>query len=223
MPIVKPDYELSNEFRQLALDLELPEVVSEGVSVEEARRRSETALTALKMLRGTKDAPPWLDAFFQLVDGGWPWRQATYIAWASTPRDGRQPATQDELAQKFLGLTSDRRIAVWRKRNPAILEMIAVLQSAPLWEQRADQFKALNEGANKAGDDYKFFNHLKLAMEMRRDYVPASQISADLRRKISGDLSDLSDEELDILERALKDRDAAAVPPPGNDDEEVVE
>lgn len=205
MPIVKPDYELSNEFRQLALDLELPEVVSDGVTVEEARRRSETALTALKMMRGTKDAPPWLDAFFQLLDGGWPWRQASYIAWSSTPRDGRYPATQDELSRKFLGLTSDHQIAVWRKKNPAILEMIAVLQSAPLWEQRADQFKALNEGANKAGEDYKFFNHLKLAMEMRRDYIPASQISAELTKRLGAtDLSNLSDEELALLARGIE-------------------
>lgn len=208
MPISKPDYELNAEFRQMALDLELPEVESEGVSVEDARMRSETALQALKKLRDTQNAPGWLNTFFDLLDGGWPWRQATYIAWASTPVDGRMPKTQDELARNFLGLTSDRALATWRKRNPAILEMIAILQSAPLWEQRADQFKALNDGAKKAGDDYKFFNHLKLAMEMRRDYIPASEVSASLRKKLSGDLSDLSDEELEVLERALKERDS---------------
>lgn len=210
MPIIKPDYELSAEYRQLALDLELPEIELEGVTPEEARRRSETALQALKASHDQQESLPWLDTFFELLDGGWPWRQAAYIAWASTPKDGRVPATQDELARTHLGLTSDRPIATWRKRNPAILEMIAILQSAPLWEQRADHFKALNDGAKKAGDDYKFFNHLKLVMEMRRDYIPASQISAELKKKLSGDLSDLSDEELEIIERALRDRDDQA-------------
>jgi hypothetical protein len=206
MPIPKPDYQLSAEYRQLALDLEFPEVEVDGVSPEEARRRSEHAL---QLLKARENPPEWLNTFFELLDGGWPWRQAAYIAWASTPKDGRVPKTQDELARTYLGLTSDRPIATWRKKNPAILEMIAMLQSAPLWEQRADHFKALIDGAKKAGDDYKFFNHLKLSMEMRRDYIPASQISAELRKKLTGDLSELSDEELDVIERALKDRDDA--------------
>ena len=205
MPVVKPDFRLPEEYRQLILDLDLPEVEMDGVSVEEARRRSESALQALKSK--TLETAPWLETFFELLDNGWAWRQAAYIAWASTPKEGRQPATQDELARNYLGLTSDRPIATWRKRNPAILEMIAILQSAPLWEQRADHFKALNDGATKARDDYKFFNYLKLAMEMRRDYVPASQVSAELRKKLTGDLSDLSDEELELIEQALKDRE----------------
>ena len=205
MPVSKPDYRLPEEYRQLILDLDLPEVEMDGVSVEEARRRSESALQALKSK--TLETAPWLETFFELLDNGWAWRQAAYIAWASTPKEGRQPATQDELARNYLGLTSDRPIATWRKRNPAILEMIAILQSAPLWEQRADHFKALNDGANKARDDYKFFNYLKLAMEMRRDYIPASQVSAELRKKLTGDLSDLSDEELELIEQALKDRE----------------
>jgi|SRR3990172_199390 len=214
MPISKPDYGLSDEYRQLALDLELPEIEIDGVSPEEARRRSEAAYQALKLKRDTPEKPAWMDTFFELRDGGWPWRQAAYIAWASTPKDGRAPATQDELARNFLGLTSDRPIATWRKKNPAILEMVAILQSAPLWEQRADHFKALNDGAKKGGEDYKFFNHLKLAMEMRRDYIPASQVTAELRKKLTGDLSELSDEELEIIERALKERDAPLTPGP---------
>jgi hypothetical protein len=208
MTVQKPDYQLPDEYRQLSLELDLPEVEAEGVSLDEARRRSEHALHLLKARKDEAHPPDWMNTFFELLDGGWAWRQAAYIAWASTPKEGRMPATQDDLARNYLGLTSDRPIATWRKRNPAILEMIAILQSAPLWEQRADHFKALNDGASKAGTDYKFFNHLKLVMEMRRDYVPASQITADLRKKMTGDLSDYSDEELDAIERALKDRNA---------------
>lgn len=207
MPISEPRYALPDEYRQLALDLDLPEVELEGVSPEEARRRSTHALQELKLRKDAPTPPIWLNTFFELLDSGWAWRQAAYIAWASTPRDGRMPETQDELARNYLGLTSDRAIATWRKKNPAIIEMIAILQSAPLWEQRADHFKALNDGAKKAGGDYKFFNHLKLAMEMRGDYIPASQISAILRKKATGDLSEYSDEELAVIEEALKQRD----------------
>lgn len=204
MPIQKPDFELMEAMRQLTLDLELPEVELEGVSPEEARRRSESALQALKALVGQPGRKyEWLETWSGLMNGGWPWRQAAYIAWASTPKEGRIPATQDELARKYLGLTSDRAIATWRKKNPAILETIALLQSAPLWEQRADHFKALNDGATKAGDDYKFFNHLKLAMEMRGDYLPASKLFAELKKKLTGDETDLSDEELAVLEKVL--------------------
>lgn len=206
----RPNYQLPDEYRQLSLELDLPEVESDDVTPDEARRRSDIALQALKAMK--LETAPWLESFFELLEGGWAWRQAAYIAWASTPKNGRIPVTQDELARNYLGLTSDRPIATWRKRNPAILETIAILQSAPLWEQRADQFKALNEGANKAGDDYKFFNHLKLAMEIRGDYVPASQISAELRKKLTGDLSDLSDEELELIEQALRNRDLQEKP-----------
>lgn len=209
--IRQPDFDLPTEYRQLALDLDLPEVEGEGVTPEMARARSETALAALRARRGTEKAPAWLDTFFELLDGGWPWRQATYIAWASTPTEGRLPKTQDELARDYLGLTSDRAISTWRKRNPAILETIAVLQAAPLWEQRADHFRALNEGASQAGKDYKFFNHLKLAMEMRHDYVPASQTAIDLTRKGgTDDLTHLSEEELIARSKSLNQQDEEA-------------
>lgn len=209
MTVQKPDYDLPMEYMQLALDLDLPEVEAEGLSAEAARLRSETALATLRAMHGTDKAPAWLDTFFELLDGGWPWRQATYIAWASTPTEGRLPKTQDELARDYLGLNSDRAISTWRKKNPAILETIAVLQAAPLWEQRADHFRALNEGATKAGEDYKFFNHLKLAMEMRKDYVPAAQANIELTRKgATDDLTHLSDAELAARSKSLIQQDS---------------
>lgn len=201
MPIPKPDFALASEYRQKAFALDLPEIESENVSPEEARRRSETARQALEMRRSSADVQrtfPWLEDYFALLEGGWPWRQAAYIAWASSPKEGRRPETQDKLAREHLGLSSDRAIATWRSKNPAILDMIAFLQAAPLWEHRADQFRALAEGANKAGHDYKYFNHLKLAMEMRGDYVPKSELEALLRGKAeSGDMADVSREELE--------------------------
>lgn len=199
MPVAKPKFELNEEYTQLALELELPEVELEGISVEEARLRSEAGRLTLVALKGTKEQPPWFVRWEQLMREGWPWRQATYIAWASAPKDGRKPETQEGLAKEFLNLTSDRAISTWRRKNPAIDTMVAVLQSAELWDSRADDFKTLNEGAARAGVDYKFFKHLELKFLMRGDHVPSTQLAAVIRRKSSGGVKEIAEDTLDEL------------------------
>lgn len=205
MPINKPSFDLNAEYVQIALDLELPEVESEGVSVEEARLRSETARAALNVLKGTSQQPTWFERFEMLMDGGWPWRQAVYIAWASMPKTGRMPETQEQLATQYLNLSSDRAISTWRKKNAAINTMIAVLQSSELWDYRADAFKGLIKGMKNAGDDYKFFNHLKLFMEMSGDYIPLTQLAAVLKRKSDGSPAETDEETLRLLEQGAKE------------------
>jgi hypothetical protein len=101
-----------------------------------------------------------------------------------------------------LGLTSDRAISTWRKKNPMIDEMVALLQSAPLFEYRAEIYRALVNNAMK--EDYKTHNDRKLALEMMGDYVPASKLTAELLKSLKGgSLDDLSDEELAELSSAL--------------------
>ena len=152
MPIQKPNFEeLNSEYQQIALGLELPEVEIEGVSVEEAHQRYEAALSALLKLKGTDVQPLWYGTFEYLLNKGWTWRQATYIAWASMPRITRTPKTQLELAQQYLGLTSDRAISTWRQKNHAIDDEISLLQSIPLWDYRGDAFDNLNKGMMKSG------------------------------------------------------------------------
>lgn len=231
MPLIsKPKYELEQEYQQLALDLDVEtlEIESAGVSAEEAKLRSETALRALLAKKGTNSddpdsegEPAWFKTFETLMEGGWPWRQAAYIAWASTPTGQRSPRTQDELATQHLGLTSDRAISTWRRKNPAIDQMVAVLQSAPLWEHRADAFKNLVDGMKNAGADYKFFNHLKLFLEMTGDYVPLTQLAAVLKRKGDGDLSSVPEDELasDLEEAAQELRGSVETDPSGEDEE----
>lgn len=200
MPITqKPKFELSEEYSQIALGLDLPEVELENVSEEDARMKSEAARAAFLKLKGTAQQPTWFARFEMLVAGKWPWRQGCYIAWASMPKAGRIPETQNELATNYLGLTSDRAISTWRKKNPAIEGTIMLLQSAELWEHRADSFKNLIEGMKRAGVDYKFFNHLKLYMEMTGDYVPLNQISAVLKRKADGGAHGVDEGTLDDL------------------------
>lgn len=205
MPIAKPSFTLSDEYIQLALGLELPEVELENVSPEEARIRSESGRSALYLLKGTPNQPAWFERFEMLINSGWPWRQATYIAWASMPKEDRIPKSQDDLAQKHLNLTSDRAINNWRKKNPAIDSMVAILQSAELWEHRADSFKNLIGGMKRSGEDYKFFNHLKLYLEMTGDYVPLAQLAQVIKKKGSGGPQDLTQEDLDDLDKAARE------------------
>ena len=200
MPVTKPNFELNEEYKQIALDLELPEVESDGLSVEEARLRSESGRSALFLMKGEKEQPAWFERFEMLINGGWPWRQAVYIAWASMPKNGRRPETQDQLAVQFLNLNSARAISTWRKKNAAINTMIAILQSSELWDYRADAFKGLIDGMQSAGHDYKFFNHLKLFLEMSGDYVPLTQLAAVLKRKADGSPADTDEETLKMLE-----------------------
>lgn len=217
MPVQKPKFTLPQEYSQLALELDLPEI-AEGLSAEEARMRSEAGRAAFFELKGTPKQPAWFERFEALIEGGWAWRQASYIAWASMPMDGRLPKTQDELARNHLGLSSDRAISTWRKRNPAIDTMIAILQSAELWEHRADSFQNLIKGMKQAGQDYKFFPHLKLYMEMTGDYVPLNQISAVLKRKADGGAHEMDEETLNDLAEG-----AAALEKPFGGDQESAE
>lgn len=195
MPIQRPEY-------QLTFDLDIPpsSFLDEGnLSAEDVRLRSEAARTALEGRVGLK----WMEEYSRLRDGGWPWRVAAYIAWASSPRANRNPRTQDELATQHLGLTSDRAIATWRKKNPAIDEMVAVLQASPLWDSRADVFEALIANAVEA--DYKTHNDRKLFLELTGDYIPTAKLNAMLAKGnlTKADLKDYSDAELAAMYRGL--------------------
>lgn len=210
IPDLNDSFSDDEKLQQMVLELDLPEVQLDGITPDQARLRAETARHALEARTGD-DAPAWLNDYFMLQEKGWPFRQAAYIAWASTPSNQRTPKTQQELAT-LLGLSSDRAISTWRKKNPAILETIALMQSAALWTHRSDAFANLVEGMKNAGNDYKFFNHLKLYLEMTGDYVPTSKFMADLKKKLSADASDMSDDEIAVLARAFEDYQAKTKP-----------
>lgn len=177
---------------QLSLELDLPDV-----DMEEGWVTPEVAALRLEQARAFFDAslekPSWFADYERLRDGGWPFRVAMYIAWASSPRKERRPDTMQELAS-LMGLKSARAINTWRARNPAIDEQVALMQAAPLFQHRADLFQASLNVALTA--DYKGFNDRKLLLEMLGDYVPRSQV--DVGRKAKG-LEDLSDADLQAL------------------------
>jgi hypothetical protein len=211
MSLQKPEY-------QLTLPLDVEEIETNeplAVSPDEARLRSETARSALD----GRDVP-WKSEYLKLREGGWHWRVAAYIAWASSPRTERTPSSQAELAKTYLGLTSDRVISTWRKKNPVIDEMVSVLQSAPLWDHRADVFDALVQNAAKA--DYKTHNDRKLFLEMTGDYTPSAKLAAMITKNgiSTNELSDMTDDELLAMAKRLRDQSVDSDETVEHEDEE---
>lgn len=170
------------------------------ISPEQARMISEAARKAWETLtpdpspegRGEKAA--WFEDYMLLIQQGWPWRVAAYIAWAGTPKIGRWPRTLQELATQVLGLTSERVVYTWRRKYPTIDTVVSQMLSKPLFEARPDVFQALIE--NASSPDYKTFNDRKLFLEITGDYVPKSKLQLS---GMARDLSELSDDELDRL------------------------
>lgn len=211
----------ANYFEQLALNLDMDEgeaAAEQGISPEEARIRSEVARKAFegsghelpeREERGPtlpspngqeqahlgREKSPWFEEYEYLRASGWPWRVAAFIAWSASPRKGREPKTQLELAQKVLGLNSDRIIYTWRKKNPAIDEVIGFIQSKPLFQHRRDLYEALV--ASATDPNYKSHQDRKLAFEMLGDHVPRTKV--DVHTKDPNDLSEYTDEELKQL------------------------
>lgn len=192
--------------QQLQFDLELDEVeedAQEGaISYEEAQRRSLAARAIFENLRARRGVtelgeaqPTWFSEYLKLIELGWPWRVACYIAWASSPKINRWPGTLKELAETVLGLTGPRVVYTWRQKHATIDQVIAMMQAAPLFEHRRDVIEALVEMARTP--DYKNFNDRKLFLEMIGDYVPKSKL--EVGRSAAGDESELSDEELRSL------------------------
>jgi len=198
--VKKPDWDFA---RQMALGLDLgdeqPPAQREDVA---ARLRSEAARQALEKRRSGAQAPAWLAEYDRLRGLGWPWRVAAYIAWASSPRRERWPETLEALATEVLGLTSARQIYAWRRKNPAIDEMVAMLQVAPLWEHRRDVFDALVQVASEP--DYKGHADRKLFFEMIGDYIPRARLDTRRGELDEDDLAAMSDEELRTLAMAAK-------------------
>ena len=156
MPIKAPDY-------QLRLNLDLPDDADRDKAVlstddiriraEAARGQLEGGLNWKKGPDGKVIPPPWLEEYYQLLDGGWPWRVAVYIAWKATPKKYRWPESQEELATTVLGLSSDRVIATWRAKNPGIDAMVQDVGSARVLDRLNDSIEAMLEVA--AQPNYK--------------------------------------------------------------------
>lgn len=139
---------------------------------------------------------PFGDAYLALLDEGWYWRDAAYIAWRGMPKQIRQPATLTELAN-VLGC-GRRTITARRSRNAAIDVRAAKMVFQATSEKIDDVLDALWESASEA--NYKNHPDRKLALEMMGLYTPRQALSLEDGR-VDEDLGDLSEEELRRMAR----------------------
>ena len=192
------DLQLRFEFKVEEVDLET--LSSSPPSPEEAERISMAAKYALEA--GAKEWEEgesgdgefsWYEDYEYLIDRGWPWRVAVYIAWATMPKNIRKPVTMKDLATKILGLNSSRVIYEWRKKYPEIDTVVAMMQTKSFWEHRKGILDALAKVASR--DDYKSHSDRKLALEMMNDHTPKSLLGLGKAAE-DGAVEEMTEEEL---------------------------
>lgn len=184
------------ELEGIGQQLEIEEEAGKtALSVKDIRIMAEAAKAALKAEEiPIEKAIRWLDTYQNLLNVGWRWQVAAFVAWASTPKRKRWPRTQEELAINVLGLTSDRAIANWRSKNPAIDELIGILQGNAMLEGRADAIDALLESA--ATDSYRNQPDRRLLFQLTGDLVEKSSVIDKDSTKLAKDLRKMSDADL---------------------------
>jgi hypothetical protein len=163
---------------------------AKALSAQDIRVMAEAAKAALDM-EGIpfEKAIRWLDTFQELLNVGWRWQIAAYVAWASVPKRKRWPRTQEALATEVLGLMSDRAIANWRTKNPAIDELIGILQGNAFLEGRADTIEAMLESA--ANPSYRNSGDRRLHLTITGDLVEKSAV--EVKNPLTQDNNQLSD------------------------------
>lgn len=138
---------------------------------------SRTAFSRLKNDAKAKEQSWWTE-FEELLDQGWDWRRAAFIAWLASPIKDRWPEHQEELAVEVLGLRHDTVLWRWRRDNPQIDRTVAKLQAAPLLRHRRDIYEALVTSATDP--DPRSHPDRRMALEMLGDYTPRSKVQAEV-------------------------------------------
>lgn len=143
--------------------------------LDEAQRRSAAARCIFEV---SDDAEPWLADYFDLIAEGYSWRQAIYLLWSAQPVEQREPRTQQELATRVLGLTSDRVISDWNQ-NPAMEARRAGLVRSVIQKSLPDVFQALVDSARNPSP--RSHSDRRLLLEMAGEYTPKQMVrlSAD--------------------------------------------
>lgn len=70
------------------------------------------------------------ELFTRLVEQGWHWKKAAFMAWRAAPRDSRQPARQDDLA-RMLGYQGDKIFRVWLNKPEQGPLMLRIIEQSP--------------------------------------------------------------------------------------------
>lgn len=161
-----------------------------GLVVAEKPTIDQTHAQDKRLLEAVLGDFAWSDVYQALLQDGWPWRKAAYIAWSSLPSKQRQPETLAEFANT-IGLSSSQQIRIWRSKNPAIDATVLKLSQAHLMSSGPDIVDSLI--ASATNPSYKNAPDRRVALEMMQLYTPR-KIRVD--ETVTADESDLSDEEL---------------------------
>lgn len=137
---------------------------------------------------------PWADTYSALLEEGWEWRKAAYIAWASLPATTRQPQNLADFAA-IIGLRGSKTIRAWRMKNKAIDLQVQKLSLTNLLDSAPAVVEALVESASSP--NYKSAPDRKLFFEMTGMYVPRSKIGIGVDDTAADDdMSNLSRDDL---------------------------
>lgn len=137
----------------------LPTMDVEALEIQDETHAHEQAL--FEQMLGDL---PWAALYRELmIQKGWSWRKAAYIAWSALPAGERLPKTLGELAN-MLGLSSAKTIAKWRQGNPAIDLQVAQISMAYLANHAPAIVEALVISASDPG--YKHAPDRRVALQM---------------------------------------------------------
>lgn len=167
----------------------LPGIPAEPQDTYDQSHAAELALFE-QMLGGL----PWADTYSALLEEGWEWRKAAYIAWASLPATTRQPQNLADFAS-IIGLRGSKSIRAWRLKNKAIDLAVQKLSLSNLLDSAPAVVEALVESASSP--NYKSAPDRKLFFEMTGMYVPRSKIGIGVDDAAADDdMSNLSRDDL---------------------------
>lgn len=139
----------------------------------------------------------WGEDYLALMDEGWYWRDAAYIAWKSLPKSLRIPQTYGEFCD-LIGI-SVRGMTDRRNRNKAIdLRAAKGVVARGLYDHIDEVMEALVESASNS--NYKAHPDRKLFLEMAGVYVPKQAVDLTARAD-TGDMEEHSEEDLARLAR----------------------
>ena len=165
-----------------------------GTDVEARALDDQTHAADLALFEQVLGDLAWADTYAALLEEGWEWRKAAYIAWASLPATTRQPKSLGDFAA-IIGLRSTKTIRSWRLKNKAIDLAVQKLSLSNLLDSAPAVVDALVSSASDP--NYKSAPDRKLYFEMTGMYVPRSKIGVGLDDGADDDnMSEMSREDL---------------------------
>lgn len=159
----------------------------EGISYEEAQQLSRDALEEFEQaLDDRAECAPLSDPFLELLEQGWDWRKALYIAWAQLPLAVRWPKTQEELAV-IMGLRSARTIRKWRERNPGIDLLVKRAMGARAASRVSELTANILTRTYQVGMTHDYKGHKDRRLWLEADGLLKQQVDVTLTSAVSAD------------------------------------